>query len=250
MSVTAPMVRHLIDHFPMLTRAHFKDLVCSHSVSVKVSDTQDYVRDILCVHLCMAQCGGLFFVFKHLLHTRHCFAPEVLPEPFTQSSKQTCALTKASSLANMSDIRCLATREQDLATHCRACGTNVPLEDNSQFPIICTMADKTRIIAEWQEHMSLANQKRGVCAVCAHNVCASDLVSVETSRLSLCLLQNECLPEHTLSCSYDFELYSHTILYPKGMIDCWSLALDMNDDCGILRTLEVSFARRRIVGFF
>ncbi|KAG2110989.1 uncharacterized protein F5147DRAFT_772251 [Suillus discolor] len=197
LSVSAPTLRHLIDHFPMMTCAHFDDLACSHSVSVKASNTRDYVRDLLPVHLCTVQCSGLSFVFKHLLHARRRLAPEVLPEPFTQSSEQTRALVKASSLATMPDIRHLATREQDLAVHHRARATHVPAEDDMQFPMICTMADKMRIIAEWQERMSPANQKRGACAVCAHHVRASDLVPVEVSRLPLSLLQNECLPERS-----------------------------------------------------
>lgn len=97
----------------------------------------------------------------------------------------------------MPDIQCLATHEQDLTVHHCAYATHVPAEDDLQFPMICTMANKICIIVKWQEQMSPANQKRGVCAICAHNVYASDLVSIEVSRLPLSLLQNECLPEHS-----------------------------------------------------
>ncbi|KAG1821307.1 hypothetical protein EV424DRAFT_861670 [Suillus variegatus] len=202
LAVFAPTVRRLIDNFPMMTRAHFVDLARSHSVSIKPTDTRDY----------------------HLLHARRRFAPEPLPEPFAQSSSQTCAVAKLSSRAKLSDTARLATRELNSAAHRRDFQPDVVTEHDLQFPTICTMADKIRIIAEWQDKMSPANQTRGACAVCAYNVRAAELVSVAVTRIPLILLQNECLPEHTLPRTYDFELYGRAILYPKGMTDCWSLA--------------------------
>ncbi|KAG1839206.1 hypothetical protein DFJ58DRAFT_718576 [Suillus subalutaceus] len=65
--------------------------------------------------------------------------------------------------------------------------------------------------------MSPDVQCRGACVVCAHNV-------VSPHKVPFQLLRNDCLPEHTLPQTYDFELYARAILYPKGLRDCWSLS--------------------------
>ncbi|KAG1889740.1 uncharacterized protein F5891DRAFT_1131771 [Suillus fuscotomentosus] len=72
--------------------------------------------------------------------------------------------------------------------------------------------------------MSPESLKRGCCAVCAHNVCAQELRSVEAAKIPLHLLRNDCLPEHMLPCTYDLELYGRAILYAKGLTSCWSLS--------------------------
>ncbi|KAG2744810.1 hypothetical protein P692DRAFT_201841410 [Suillus brevipes Sb2] len=64
--------------------------------------------------------------------------------------------------------------------------------------------------------MDSQSLKRGCCAVCAHNLCAKDLRCVAVEKVPLDLLQNDCLPEHTLPQTYDFELCCRAIL-------CWSL---------------------------
>lgn len=45
------------------------------------------------------------------------------------------------------------------------------------------------IIVKCQEPMSHANQNRGTCAVCAHDICVYDFVFFEVSRLLLSLLK-------------------------------------------------------------
>ncbi|KAG1842473.1 hypothetical protein C8R48DRAFT_39641, partial [Suillus tomentosus] len=154
LTVSAPTVRHLIDNFLMMTWAHFDDLARSHSLSVKLCDTRDYLRDLLRVHVCNHQCGDLLFVFKHLLHARCHFDLEPLPEPFSESSKHMRTLAKVSSCAARSDIEHMSTRAQDSAAHRRYLESDVFVEDDIHFPTICTMGDKMNIIAEWQDQMS------------------------------------------------------------------------------------------------
>lgn len=47
---------------------------------------------------------------------------------------------------------------------------------------------------------------------------------MDVKDVPLELLRNDCLPEHTLPCSYDIELYGWAILYWKGLKDCWALS--------------------------
>ncbi|KAG2738983.1 hypothetical protein P692DRAFT_201849319 [Suillus brevipes Sb2] len=72
--------------------------------------------------------------------------------------------------------------------------------------------------------MSTSALKRGCCAICAHNVLASELVLVDVALVPLHLLRNDCLPDYTLPSNYDFELYARAILYSKGLTDCWTLS--------------------------
>ncbi|KAG2158083.1 uncharacterized protein EDB93DRAFT_1238383 [Suillus bovinus] len=67
--------------------------------------------------------------------------------------------------------------------------------------------------------MSPQSLRCGCCAICAHNICAHDLLCIDASNIPLHLLRNDCLPEHTLPRTYDFELYLRAILYPKGLVD-------------------------------
>ncbi|KAG2351281.1 hypothetical protein BDR07DRAFT_1445626 [Suillus spraguei] len=50
--------------------------------------------------------------------------------------------------------------------------------------------------------------KRGECAVCAHNILVRDLLCIDVNMVTLDLLRDDYLPEHTLPRSYDLELYS------------------------------------------
>jgi hypothetical protein len=66
---------------------------------------------------------------------------------------------------------------------------------NTEFPTLLTFKDKLNIITKWQQTMESNAQCRGACAVCAHNVLASDLKRVHPEKSSLHLLQNDCSPE-------------------------------------------------------
>jgi hypothetical protein len=70
--------------------------------------------------------------------------------------------------------------------------------------------------------MSPESLRRGCCAVCAYNLCVKDLCCVDAGKIPFHLLQNDCLPDHTLLCTYDLELYGRAILYSKGLTSCWS----------------------------
>ncbi|KAG1893083.1 uncharacterized protein F5891DRAFT_1131379 [Suillus fuscotomentosus] len=83
--------------------------------------------------------------------------------------------------------------------------------DDPHFPTVLSFDDKSDIIREWQQKMSPESLKR-------------ELRSVEAAKIPLHLLRNDCLPEHTLPCTYDLELYGRAILYAKGLTSCWSLS--------------------------
>ncbi|KAG2079451.1 uncharacterized protein F5147DRAFT_749549 [Suillus discolor] len=93
-----------------------------------------------------------------------------------------------------------------------------------EFPSIRTFEEKRDIIMQFQAEMSPEALKQGACAVCAHNLLISDLHCVDIHKVPLHLLHNDCLPEHMLPHSYDLEMYSRAILYPKGMKSCWSFS--------------------------
>ncbi|KAH7905411.1 hypothetical protein BJ138DRAFT_1138284 [Hygrophoropsis aurantiaca] len=97
----------------------------------------------------------------------------------------------------------------------------VPMKvgDDAKFPHFCTDKEKRDIIESWQDEMSPSSQERGACAVCAHNVQLKSLQEVEPNQFPLTLLQNPCLPEHTLPTTYNLVAYDYAILHPRGMVN-------------------------------
>ncbi|KAG1726071.1 uncharacterized protein EDB91DRAFT_1264097 [Suillus paluster] len=172
--VSAPTVHHVIDHFPRLTHDNFIEMCRFHSIWVATLDSRGYIRDCLRVHFCSQQCGDQF-----------------------------------SSWAIVTEDVRTRTRDEDASQHRRSYNFKIGVVEDIDpaFPSVRTEQEKCAIILDWQSTMSAKAQKRGACAICGYNVLASELSLVEPAKINFSLLQNECLPEHTLPQSYDFELY-------------------------------------------
>lgn len=89
----------------------------------------------------------------------------------------------------------------------------------NDFLVLLSFEEKKAIMAAWQSQMTPATLRRSPCVSCSHNIPVGELVLVDVKKVPLHLLRNDCLPEHTFLCTYAFELYDHTILYPKGLED-------------------------------
>ncbi|KAG1784390.1 uncharacterized protein HD556DRAFT_1435457 [Suillus plorans] len=181
--VVAPNLQLIVEHFLTFNREQYAEIARAHSIYVSSADRKDHIRDLLRVHL--------------LKHPRRDHSNHVLPDPFAQSY---CS----SHAASQRDTR------------------HGHVTDDPHFPTVLSFNDKSDIICEWQQKMSPESLKRGCCAVCAHNVCTQELCSVEAAKIPLHLLRNDYLPEHTLPCTYDLELYGRAILYAKEMYMCSS----------------------------
>ncbi|KAG2743634.1 hypothetical protein P692DRAFT_20745581, partial [Suillus brevipes Sb2] len=225
--VTVPNLAHLIDHFSTFTREQYTEIACAHSIAFKSVDRKDYIRDLLRVHQCDLACAPNLLVFKHLKVPRRDFSRLILPDPFTVNLRAERNATQRLRRSTMDGDQSCRSHIRDAERHAATYRARVPdpfIVDDPDFPTLRTFAEKMGIIEQWQHEMSAQYQERGACAVCAHNICARELKSVDVHKVPLHLLRNDCLPEHTLPSTYDFDMYGRAVLYPKGMTDCWSLA--------------------------
>jgi hypothetical protein len=164
-------------------------------------------------------------VFKLIKHEHRDFSNQFLPEPFAVCDREQNTLSRSHVRVQHTDLERAAIREYDLSLRRNArISKNEIMVDDPDFPAVLSFDAKLDIIGEWQQQMSTSALKRGCCAICAHNVLATELVLVDVALVPLHLLRNDCLPDYTLPSNYDFELYARAILYSKGLTDCWTLS--------------------------
>lgn len=77
------------------------------------------------------------------------------------------------------------------------------------------------IIQEWQETISTSKFEARVCAPCGRRTLSRDAMQVAVNTFNLSLLVNENLPEKVRPTTYNFELYEHALLNPRGMTSRW-----------------------------
>ncbi|TFK87211.1 hypothetical protein K466DRAFT_491259, partial [Polyporus arcularius HHB13444] len=93
-----------------------------------------------------------------------------------------------------------------------------------QYLNIASTELRRAIIGEWQELMSTVRLRLEVCAACGRKRKAEEIRSVSIDSIEMTLLRNDDLPSMVYPTTYDFELYGHALLHPKGMHSCWTLA--------------------------
>ncbi|KAG1905845.1 uncharacterized protein F5891DRAFT_1182904 [Suillus fuscotomentosus] len=203
--VTAPTLRHVVENFPHMTRENYMAVANAHSIAVRTSYRKEYIRDMLRVHVCTAECVNILIVFSLLNNPHRYFAHQTMPDPFFKKSP------------GLHYKFTPHTRQP----HRMPGVVSEGRDDEHPFPVLLSFDDKKKIIIEWQQHMSADSLRHSACACCAHNVPVHNLALVKFDDVPLNLLRNDCLPEHTLPNSYALEVYQRAILYHKGLQDPW-----------------------------
>ncbi|KAG1844136.1 hypothetical protein F4604DRAFT_1937712 [Suillus subluteus] len=103
--VAAPSLRQVIDNFSFFTREHYSIIACAHVVRVLAAYRKDYIRDMLHVHVCDADCISNLVVFKLLKAPRHDFSNQIVPEPFRDSFRKFDANAHCIARAGISDVQ-------------------------------------------------------------------------------------------------------------------------------------------------
>ena len=78
------------------------------------------------------------------------------------------------------------------------------------------------IIQEWQDTISTSNFEMKSCAPCGRRTLKRDAKQVNVNAINLSLLVNDNLPVKVRPTTYNFELYEHALLHPKGMTSRWT----------------------------
>lgn len=87
------------------------------------------------------------------------------------------------------------------------------------FPTIVDPSLTRSIISRWQTDMDPCQWLPVPCAVCGRSTRRAVISEIDPKDIDLDLLQNPCLPQHTLPTTYNLVAYNNAILCPAALRD-------------------------------